>query len=93
MYQQHFSKGVTAKYLPVQLRQSSIFVQKLMQGPDVQETEDAINIFVTAVIVRIVSGYHVTSASDPYIKLAQEVTIVLATGGSGGGSLLDFFPI
>ncbi|KAG6826631.1 hypothetical protein H0H87_006845 [Tephrocybe sp. NHM501043] len=93
MYQQHFSKGVTAKYLPVQLRQSRIFAQKLMQGPNVQKTEDAINTFVTAVIVRIVSGYHVTSASDPYIKLAQEVSVALATGGSGGGSLLDFFPI
>ncbi|KAG6855637.1 hypothetical protein H0H87_012779 [Tephrocybe sp. NHM501043] len=100
MFQQHFNKTASANYHPVQLRQSRILAQKLVSGGgvNVQETEDAINTYVaesayvTAVIVRIVAGYHVTSAEDPYIKLAHEVCIALANSGSGGGSILDFIP-
>ncbi|KAG6842947.1 hypothetical protein H0H87_009014, partial [Tephrocybe sp. NHM501043] len=85
-------KIATTKYLPVQLREARIFVQKLAQGPNIPEMETIISTFVTTIIVRIVSGYQIISPHDPYIKLAREVSAALAQGGSPGGSLLDFFP-
>ncbi|KAG6909265.1 hypothetical protein DXG01_001327 [Tephrocybe rancida] len=92
LFMQNFSKSASNKYLPVQLREARIFVQKLAHGPNVPEMEETISTFVTTIIVRIVSGYQIISSQDPYIKLAREVSAALAQGGSPGGSLLDFFP-
>ncbi|KAG6809321.1 hypothetical protein H0H92_000710 [Tricholoma furcatifolium] len=95
LFMQHFSKAASAKYLPVQLREARIFAQKLATGTvalNIPEMEQTISTFVTTIIVRIVSGYQITSPQDPYIKLSREVSAALAQGGAPGGSLLDFLP-
>lgn len=48
--------------------------------------------FTAAVITEIVYGYEIKSNDDRYLKIAEEVASAVATTGSPGATLVDFFP-
>lgn len=84
-----FSKTAAAKYHDGQSRDVRDFLRRMLSNPEGLANE--LNLLIATIIMRVVYGYTVTDAHDPYVTLSDEAIAALAPVGVAGNYLVDTF--
>lgn len=90
LLQNYLGKKEVVSYRSIQTQQTGILLRNLLS--DDEERDSHIQRFSATIIISIAYGHQVTSADDPYLKVADRAFNVQRNAGEFGRTPVDFFP-
>ncbi|PPQ95430.1 hypothetical protein CVT26_008451 [Gymnopilus dilepis] len=91
MLTESFNHEKCKDYLPYQTLEATRLVQRLLANPE--KFDEHINLFATAVILRIDYGHDLVSRDDPYYKVVSDAGYCSSHCAPPGSNLVDLLPI
>ncbi|KAF8607328.1 cytochrome P450 [Ceratobasidium sp. AG-I] len=86
-----FSKPAAARYHSGQAKEVHMCIQRILENPEAFQQE--LKRMAGAIIMRVVYGYSIQAASDPYIVIADNALRTLSvTTGLSAPHIVDSFP-
>ncbi|KAF5376707.1 hypothetical protein D9615_007824 [Tricholomella constricta] len=97
MLQDYLNLKKSVRYQPIQTREARVLLQNLMSAEVerdnfIRRQNFVVNLFLTAIIMRLAYGHQATSDEDPYVHIIEGVSYGLSNAGSPGGTPVDYLP-
>ncbi|KAH9476141.1 Cytochrome P450 monooxygenase COX2 [Psilocybe cubensis] len=90
LFNEHFHRKAIANYLPIQLHETRVLLQRLLFSPE--GFMKHIELAFGATIMTVAYGIKVKESGDPYLATGHESLNGLAAAGIPGSFLVDMIP-
>ncbi|KAJ7764633.1 cytochrome P450 [Mycena maculata] len=90
VFQHGFNRRESTGYQPVQMRENTLLLQKLLTDPDKYDSH--LRTTTGAVIMMIGLGYQITE-NDEFVRIAEAAQLAMVSAARPGAYLVDLLPI
>ncbi|KAJ7507105.1 cytochrome P450 [Mycena galericulata] len=90
-FQHGFNRRESNGYQPVQIRENTLFLEKLLAEPDKYDYH--LRITTGGIIMMIGLGYQITGGNDEFVRIAEAAQLAMVSAARPGAYLVDLLPI
>jgi len=91
MFQQHFRRDISRRYLPIQTKKVHGLLQGLLSSP--QDFRELVKTFAAAIIMSTIYGYEVKPSNDRFVIISENAVKKLTESFFPGAVAVNTFPI